>query len=290
MESRYSIFYQLCILIMFLYHSQSSEGFGFSMIKFSDSVSNTGNRNKKKCAGGPPITVDTTRFSNIGSNGLDDAVSQPVSDTSYTKSIISCSSVYFGIKIDGTNIGRLIFHLTNPSPLPKHAENFVRLVKGTNRGIDPLAHYTGCQFDFNPSSVEEVSSTSISGRYRWCHQLKGRGRNAFGRPDSIISDPYNQLLHTHTCFGGQYYGDQCNNDKNDVDSLAVYLTVPIGGPGHGRTKFSIVRCGESPKEWGERLLINSGVIGKLDPISIDVLRLMARQNIGPPTVFEAGAL
>ena len=147
-------------------------------------------------------------------------------------------------------------------------------------GIDPKAHYVGCEFDYSPASVEDGM-----GRYRWGHQLKGRGRNAVGRADQPISDPESQLECTHSCFGGQYYGEEY---KEIDDDPGVFLTVPVVGPGYGSSKFSVVRVGESPKEWKERLLINSGIIGRMDASSLDVLHAMARQRMGPPTVVAAG--
>ena len=200
-----------------------------------------------------------------------------------SSSTLSADSIYFGIEISDTPIGRLVFHLTNPSPLPLHAENLIQLAKGSRRSIDPQAHYVNCEFDFSPASVEDGM-----GRYRWGHQLKGRGRNAIGRPDQPIVDKENQLKSTHSCFGGQYYGDEYIETLNDDPD--VLLTVPIMGPGHGFSKFSIVRVGESPKEWGERLLLNSGVIGRMDPESLQVLHMMARQRVAPPRVIEAGVL
>lgn len=195
---------------------------------------------------------------------------------------LSADSVYFDIEIQGTPVGRLVFHLTNPSPLPLHAENVIQLAKGSRRGIDPRAHYVGCEFDYSPSTIEDGM-----GRYRWGHSLKGRGRNAIGRADDPIVDKTNQLIHTHSCFGGQYYGDEYAPAENDP---GVLITVPVMGPGHGSSKFSIVRVGESPNEWQERLVLNSGVIGRLDPSSLDVLHMMARQRVGPPTVADAGVL
>ncbi|KAG7347582.1 hypothetical protein IV203_016287 [Nitzschia inconspicua] len=195
---------------------------------------------------------------------------------------ISASSIYMDIEVANQPIGRLVFHLTNPSPLPIHAENFVQLIKGSRRGIDPKAHYVGCEFDYSPASVEDGM-----GRYRWGHQLRGRGRNALGRADQPISDPRNQLQCTHSCFGGQYYGNLYTEIEGDP---GVFLTVPVVGPGFGSSKFSIVRVGESPKEWKERLLINSGIIGRMDPSSLETLHAMARQRIGPPKLVACGVL
>jgi hypothetical protein len=196
---------------------------------------------------------------------------------------ISASSVYMDIEVAKQPIGRLVFHLPNPSPLPVHAENFVQLIKGSRRGIDPKAHYVGCEFDFSPATVEDGM-----GRYRWGHQLRGRGRNAVGRADQPISDPENQLCSTHACYGGQYYGD-IYTTRLDRDP-GVVLTVPVVGPGYGSSKFSIVRVGESPMEWRERLLINSGIIGRMDPSSLKTLHAMARQKLGPPTIIACGVL
>ena len=201
--------------------------------------------------------------------------------SSELSSVLSADSIYFDIEIQDTPIGRLVFHLTNPSPLPLHAENIIQLSKGSRRSIDPKAHYVNCEFDFSPASVEDGM-----GRYKWGHQLRGRGRNAIGRADEPIVDIPNQLKHSHSIFGGQYYGDEWFY-SNDPD---VLLTVPILGPGHGTSKFSIIRVGESPKEWRERLLINAGVIGRMDPSSLEVLHMMARQRVAPPKVVEAGVL
>ncbi len=196
--------------------------------------------------------------------------------------LLSAESIYFDIEITDQPIGRLIFHLTNPSPLPKHAENIIQLAKGSRRGIDPKAHYVGCEFEFSPVAIEDGM-----GRYRWGHQLKGRGRNGIGRADESINDPESQAECCHSTFGGQYYGDKYTEIENDP---GVMLTVPVVGPGYGSSKFSIVRVGESPKEWKETLLINSGVIGRLDASSLEVLQTMARQRVGPPTVASAGVL
>lgn len=212
---------------------------------------------------------------------------------------ISANQVYFDIAVAGNNIGRLVFDLRNPSPLPLHAENLIQLVKGSRRSIDPLAHYVGCQFDYSPATIEDGM-----GRYRWGHSCKGRGRNAIGPADQPLKDAVNQLQCTHSCYGGQYYGIDVytNNDnesdiddqEDDQDDPKVYLTVAVAGPNYGSSKFSVVRVGESPQEWRERLLLNAGVIGKLqhndDSSSLHVLHRMARQRVGPPTIVASGVL
>jgi hypothetical protein len=188
--------------------------------------------------------------------------------------------IFFDIEVQGTPLGRLVFDLADPSPLPLHTENLVKLCEGGRRGIDPLAHYVGCDFDYSPSTIEDGS-----GRYRWGHILKGRGRNAIGRADELIVDKKSQLACTHTCFGGQYYG--IKYDAND-DNHSVVLAVPVLGPGHGSSRFSILRVKDSPPEWRERLLLNSGVVGFLAPDCHDILRAMARQRLGPPKVVASG--
>jgi hypothetical protein len=210
---------------------------------------------------------------------------------------ISANQVYFDIAVAGNDIGRLVFDLRNPSPLPLHAENLIQLVKGSRRSIDPLAHYVGCQFDYSPATIEDGM-----GRYRWGHSCKGRGRNAIGPADQPLKDAVNQLQCTHSCYGGQYYGidvytnndNESRDDKDDDQDPKVYLTVSVAGPNYGRSKFSVVRVGESPQEWRERLLLNAGVIGKLqhndDLSSLNVLHQMARQRVGPPTIVASGVL
>ena len=93
------------------------------------------------------------------------------------------------------------------------------------------------------------------------------------------------------------------SEEDADDNAAVLLTVPISGPGFGTSKFSIVRVSESPREWGERLLKNSAVVGFLDcsanggfgedtndgRCSLQVLRAMAKQKIGVPTIVACGA-
>ena len=195
---------------------------------------------------------------------------------------ISADQIYFDIEAGGKPLGRLLFRLTNPSPLPLHTENIIKLCKGERRSIEPLAHYVGCEFEYSPLYVEDGM-----GRYRWGHVLKGRGRNAIGRSDEPIVDKRSQSQCTHSCFGGQYYGDKYVESEDDP---GVFLTVPVAGPGRGSSKLSIVRVGESPQEWRESLLVNSGVVGRLDPSSLEVLQTMARQMMGPPKVVGSGVL
>jgi len=227
---------------------------------------------------------DKRRFSVSGleaSNGPSstDDVKEEVSEN-----VISADLIYMDIEVAGNELGRLVFQLTSPSPLPRHAENVIQLCKGSRRGIDPKAHYVGCEFDYSPASIEDGM-----GRYRWGHQLRGRGRNAIGKADEAIVDVASQSQCANSCFGGQYYKVPYSNSENEGDP-GVFLTVPVLGPGLGSSKFKIVRVGESSTEWGERLLTNSGVIGRLSPASLLALHAMARQRVGPPTIVAAGVL
>ena len=180
-------------------------------------------------------------------------------------------------------LGRLTFRLVPPSHprhLPLHASNLSNLASGVRRSVDPLATYVGCEFRHSPASVEDGSA-----RYRWGHICDGRGRNGIRTTsasggggaswDAPFSDPHRLKSCSHGCFGGVYYGmsygevlgllpPPSSSDDDAASTAVVLLTVPIHGPGAGTSKFSIVRVGESPREWGERLLHSSAVLGYLD--------------------------
>jgi cyclophilin family peptidyl-prolyl cis-trans isomerase len=175
---------------------------------------------------------------------------------------LSAERIFFDIAVDGREIGKLIFSLTIPSSLPAHAQNVVDLCQSR--------HYVGSEFDYGADYVESEA------RYRWCHILRGRPVS------KTITDPENQRNSKHSVFGGTYYGDVYKNQR-------VVLAVAVEGPGRGAARFSIVRIAESPQEWGESLLLNSGVIGELVD-GIDVLQFMAQQKKGPPKVTGCGIL
>eukprot|EP00592_Proboscia_alata_P018137 CAMPEP_0194418124 /NCGR_PEP_ID=MMETSP0176-20130528/17209_1 /TAXON_ID=216777 /ORGANISM="Proboscia alata, Strain PI-D3" /LENGTH=148 /DNA_ID=CAMNT_0039224369 /DNA_START=351 /DNA_END=797 /DNA_ORIENTATION=+ len=145
--------------------------------------------------------------------------------------------------------------------------------------IDPKCTYNQCEFKHSPQFVEG------SPQYRWVHTLNGLGRNAVGRPTENIIDTENLQLCCNAIYGGTYYG---MDFKNIPDENGVVLTVPLTGPGRGSTSFSIVRVGESPQEWKERLLVNSAVLGYLES-GIETLRAMARQKSAPPIVVKSGS-
>jgi hypothetical protein len=117
----------------------------------------------------------------------------------------------------------------------------------------------------------------------------GRNRNAIGRADETLSDPTQSVAMHALCIlvVNIYHGDKYElSTRNKYD---VMLTVQIRGPGHGSSQWQLVGVGESPPEWGERLLLNTGVIGQLVS-NIETVHAMARQNLGPPTIASAGVL
>ena len=112
--------------------------------------------------------------------------------------------------------------------------------------------------------------------------------------EECLLDPQNLKNCQHSIYGGVYYGLEygvgvgAGVGAEDVENEeGVVLTVPLVGAYRGSTSFSIVRVGESPQEWRERLLLQSAVLGVLES-GIDVLREMARQTSGPPTVVVSG--
>lgn len=233
------------------------------------------------------------------------------------------TKLYFDISIPTPSreeipVGRITFHLTppdHPDYLPLHTSNLMSLASSQRRSIDPKATYIGCNFQYSPATIEDGSF-----RYRWSHQCDGYGRNgiqttsssgAATNYDEPFTDPERLKEVCHKCGGGVYYGrrydDILSGLANEGQDVAILLTVPI----RGGSRFSIVRVNESPKEWGERLLLNSVVVGYLDcnadgrfggddsdandadensPTSLDVLRAMARQRFGPPTIVDCGVI
>jgi hypothetical protein len=215
-----------------------------------------------------------------------------------------------------------VVQLTIPSFLPRHAENFVRLCRGDLVAVDPKATYVGCTFDDTTDYAEyyytdRTDGTKMhrpNGRYRWSHVVRGRNRNAIGRATEPIVDAASVRQCTNAVFGGQYYGDVVDVDSNNnaiVDEessssslspyinattvrLGIVLAVSVAGAGYGSSRFALVRVGESPLEWRQRLLLNSGVIGRLVS-GHETLHALARRDLrtassSPPTIVAAGVL
>ena len=192
------------------------------------------------------------------------------------------SKIYFDISIDGEEIGRMVFNIASVQEniLPLHTENLIKLCGEDLKSIDPKCSYLKCAFKHSPQFVETMP------QYRWAHVLDGRGRNAVGRAVDRISDPDGIRSCTHSCYGGVYHG--LNYDET-MGQGGVVISVPLVGAYRGSTSFSIVRVGESPQEWREKLLLNSAVLGWLES-GIEVLHTMARQTRAPPIVSGSGRL
>jgi len=192
--------------------------------------------------------------------------------------------IYFDIGVGGDEaIGHLVFNLSSSEQLlPLHTENIIKLSTGEMRSLDPRLGYSKCAFKHSPQFVEGFP------QYRWAHVLDGRGRNAVGRPTERISDPEHLRSCTHSLYGGVYHGLNYS-DVDDISEDGVVLTVPLVGAYRGSSGFSIVRVGESPQEWRERLLLNSAVIGYLES-GLEVLHIMARQTDAPPTIIASGRI
>uniref|UniRef100_A0A7S1ZH37 Peptidylprolyl isomerase n=1 Tax=Trieres chinensis TaxID=1514140 RepID=A0A7S1ZH37_TRICV len=196
--------------------------------------------------------------------------------------------IYLDVSVSTTSrpLGRLIMVLPNPNPLPLHAENVIALCRGSLTSLDPKCTYIGCEFSYSPQYIEGMA------QYRWGHVLPGNGRTAIAdgrgrvRPTERIEDAESMGRCAQSAFGGSYYGLPCDV----LPGGAVALTTPLSGPNRGGSCLCLVRVGESPREWGERLLINSAVLGWLDPECEGTLRDMARQREGPPVVTASGVI
>jgi len=244
----------------------------------------------KNCPPGNVKSKITTKTS-IRLSGDTDAASSSVnnsSDSNDRSTSTSSATIFLEIEVADEKIGRLQFIIPDTKMLPLHTENILQLCSKEKSSIDPRMKYTGCEFQHAPQFVEGFA------QYRWGHTLHGRGRNTVGRADERIKDPTSMTACTHSVYGGQYYGLHYENDipKQDLDGkdATVVLTVPLVGPGRGSTDLCIVRVGESPPEWKERLLLNSAVLGWMDPSSMETLQTMARQTRGPPKVVDSGVL
>ena len=167
-------------------------------------------------------------------------------------------------------VGRLVFELAPPDLLPTACRGIAALAAGEQTGVDAKMSYVDCAFEWG--SAQHVESA----QYRWAHSLKGRGG-----PNPAGRIPAAELASCkRSSFGGEYYG-------LEVDDCTC-LTVPVQGPGSGSSKFSIVRVGESPREWKERLLVNSAVIGVLSD-GFSTLSSIATAR-APPIVTACGVI
>ena len=132
-----------------------------------------------------------------------------------------------------------------------------------------------------------------------------KGEECGGEADRTDCGPDGLRNCAHSVYGGVYYGLKYRDGEGDEDGsgngddqlgkmgdavgAGVVLSVPLVGAYRGSTSFSIVRVGESPQEWRERLLLNSAVLGYLES-GMDVLHQMARQTEGAPTIISSGKI
>jgi hypothetical protein len=140
------------------------------------------------------------------------------------------------IEINGDPAGRLTFTM-RPDLCPRTVENFVRLCKGSDVGIDPKLTYAGCAFE------------PYSGKYTYT--CKGNGKHVFGAGKFVERDAMSATRRaTPGAGGGTYYGEEVDLL---TDEWSVVLAIPISGPGFGASRFAVVRVGESPGSLKQRL-------------------------------------
>ena len=165
---------------------------------------------------------------------------------------------YMDIEIGGEAAGRLTF-LMSPDLCPRTVDNFVRLCKGSDAGVDPKLTYAGCRFE------------AYSGKYTYT--CKGNGKHVFGAGKFVEREAMSATRRgTPGAGGGTYYGEEVDLLE---DESGVVLTIPVSGPGFGASRFAVVRVGESPGSLKQRLLANTMVIGRCaDDASRETLRRM----------------
>eukprot|EP00967_Tisochrysis_lutea_P102737 scaffold154784_cov32-Tisochrysis_lutea.AAC.2 len=198
----------------------------------------------------------------------------------------SPSVVFLDIGLGGTPLGRLSFALAPPSLLPHTRENLRQLFTSERTALDSRLSYKGCSFAWSPSYVEGP-------QYKFAHVCDGRGLRAHPKTD----DGAVLAACAVKVFGGTtYYGLELDLKDGAAEgtidgrrtNAGTVLTVPVVGPGRGKTRFSIVRVEASPPAWRERLLINSAVMGVLVS-GAEVVQMMARAS-SPPVILATGEL
>lgn len=193
--------------------------------------------------------------------------------------------IWMDVSIGGTPVGRLTFSLAPREMLPNTIDNFRSLVLSERRSIEPGLTYHGCAFAWSPSYVEGP-------QYKFSHVCDGNGKRAVRATDdgAVLSRCAVRV------FGGTtYYGLRLCPDggaagaaDGTTTSAGTVLTVPVAGPGRGKSRFAIVRVADSPPAWRERLLINTAVVGGLISGS-EVVTAMATAS-APPVVLASGEL
>ena len=180
--------------------------------------------------------------------------------------------LWLDLALAGAPAGSLVFELGAAEMLPRSIANVAALAAGTRTSLDSRLSYVGCAFEHGPSYI-------AGPQYRWAHVLKGRGKPAV----SPARDEPAALAACKRCFyGGTYYGMRIE----DLPMAQTFLTVPVTGPGAATSRLAIVRVGESPPAWRERLLLSSAVIGVLVE-GDEVVDAMSR-SASAPVVASAG--
>jgi hypothetical protein len=239
-----------------------------------------------------------------------------------TESSKTYNKVYFdiGVKTPATshggstvlNVGRIFFNITpqnHPHYLPLHISNLCGLAAGKRKSVDPKATYVGCTFQFSPATIDDASF-----RYRWAHQCDGNQRNAIRASlasgvvsdwDEQFSDPERLKECTHNSFGGSYYGWRYEEildllsaeEGSDIPAiLLLYLSQLLD-----RELKILYSTGERvAKRMGRKAAIEQCCCGFVKlyggfgddtndgRVSLDVLRAMAKQKIGVPTILGCG--
>ena len=180
--------------------------------------------------------------------------------------------LWLDLAIAGAPAGSMVFELGAAEMLPRSVANVEALAAGACTSLDSRLSYVGCAFMHGPSYI-------AGPQYRWAHVLKGRGKPAIS---PARDEPAALAACKRSFYGGTYYGMRIE----DSPTAQTFLTVPVTGPGAATSRLAIVRVGESPPAWRERLLLSSAVIGALVE-GDEVVDAMSRAA-SAPVVASAG--
>lgn len=125
----------------------------------------------------------------------------------------------------GTPLGRLVFRLSGADLLPKHTSNVRMLCTGERTGC--AYSYSWCTLERGPAKLKSHIVV-----------LKGKGRNAYGKSNELISDE----IALRGCAralqgGGAYYGVEVPQGDPDFNTV---LAVPVRGAGKGTSRLAIL--------------------------------------------------
>jgi len=150
----------------------------------------------------------------------------------------------------GSPLGRLVFRLSGAALLPQHSANVRMLCTGERTGC--AYSYSWCRFE--PGAPKTRGHQAV---------LRGKGRNAVGRSDSLISDDKSlSRCERPLVGGGAYYGVELDSDDAATDTV---LAVPVRGAGKGTSRLSFLTgLAGAPEATRRRLLLDQAVIGVAD--------------------------